>query len=301
MRVFVAVLLLTGCTSPEEAPDDGLCDDGRCDVFGTDDRRDPFDPDVPAHHRLAVRSTGALLFAGKIASRGDTVELTGGSVADLFAARGMPLCEGERFATEPARSHCSGSLVGPNTFLTAAHCVQLGVPLDELCGNLRVAFGYAHATRGDDPTVRPADDIYACRAIRVAESNDDWALITLDRDVTDRDPLPLAGVEPTANTPLLLIGHPLGMPAKLALGRVVDPQLDRSRFVSDHDAFQGNSGSALLDPDTLEVTGVLSAGSQDFVPTDAGCWTATSCDEVNPGPGRFCTGTLATRISRVVL
>ena len=288
---------LSGC-AVNEPPPELDCSEGRCDVFGTDDRKDPFDPEVPEAHRRALRSTGSLVFAGNVGAEGDAVRLRGATVRELFEQAGRPLCPGERFADEPHRSFCSGSLIASDTFLTAAHCVQLGIPLDELCGKLRVVFGFAHERAGDDPTLVEASDAYGCRAIELPDTRDDWALVRLDRDVLDRDPLPLASNEVAIDQSLLMIGNPLGMPSKLAMGRVVEPELG-DVFLSDHDAFQGNSGSALLDPVTFEVHGVLSGGSQDFAPTEDGCFTAQLCDEVLPGNFGVCSGTRSTPASRI--
>jgi hypothetical protein len=82
--------------------------------------------------------------------------------------------------------------------------------------------------------------------------------------VTDR---PFAKIKkPTdikVNDPLVLIGHPSGLPTKIAGGAQVLKVLKNS-FISNVDAFSVNSGSGVFHALTGEYKGILSSGRQDY-------------------------------------
>jgi hypothetical protein len=82
---------------------------------------------------------------------------------------------------------------------------------------------------------------------------------------------------------LLVIGHPLGLPRKYSgRGQVMDNR-EPSYFETDLDVNGGNSGSPVLNPDTLEVEGILFASfNDDFVPDetyDGRCDCALVCPD----------------------
>ena len=63
--------------------------------------------------------------------------------------------------------------------------------------------------------------------------------------------------------PLVLIGHPSGLPTKIAPDASVLKTLTNS-FVSNVDAFSVNSGSGVFHAVTGEIEGILSSGRQDY-------------------------------------
>ncbi|MDE2237212.1 MAG: trypsin-like peptidase domain-containing protein, partial [Elusimicrobia bacterium] len=99
----------------------------------------------------------------------------------------------------------------------------------------------------------------------------------------DRGPMPKVG------TPLLMIGHPMGLPVKIADGARVTSQ-GKGFFYADLDAYRGNSGSPVLSRDGV-VEGIMvsypQANMNDFV-VSLGQDNSTICmkSTVIPDAGR---------------
>lgn len=205
------------------------------------------------------------------------------------------LCDGERFRNEPAVGNCTGFRVGTDLIATAGHCIKT----QEQCDNLSFIFGF----RYDSATARPNRSIqtsrlYRCKSIERGaynkQNSDDWRIVKVDRpigdDVTVAKINSKGDVGVTAN--VTLIGHPLGLPLKITKNGVVMKRSDKV-FVSDIDAFGGNSGSPVFSTDSIEagtpvVEGVLVSGEDDWVSTSP-CLKTKFCRV-----GDKCTGESAT-------
>jgi hypothetical protein len=154
--------------------------------------------------------------------------------------------------------------------LTAGHCI----PKQKSCNEAALVFGFAYGTPGAEVARAAREDVYACRKLIAGgkDSDLDFALIELDRDVTGRAPL-LAQEHPDyrAGHPLAMIGHSEGLPAKLADQAVIrsNPrriqESDDDTFESDLTSFTGNSGSPVFDALSGRVLGILVAGENDYV------------------------------------
>ncbi len=202
------------------------------------------------------------------------------------------LCSGESFADQPAEAFCSGFLVGPDLFVTAGHCIRSNSD----CSSTKLVFDYAYLNESDDPTVFPADTIYSCKKIIKQELSSsqrlDYALIQLDRPVTGRTPLPFRQVgKAPVGTPLVVIGHPSGLPSKIAGGANVR-STSTYHLTSNLDTFGGNSGSAVFNATTGEVEGILTYGETDYV-------FRNSCMAVNTCTDSGCSGEDVTIISLI--
>jgi hypothetical protein len=103
--------------------------------------------------------------------------------------------------------------------------------------------------------------------------------------VTDRLPLKIAKGPVGTNEKLSMIGYPFGTPAKLSRNANVlldDPA--RGSFITNLDAFDGNSGSAVFNS-ANEVVGILIGGTPSiaFVPTKNSCDVYNRCREDGTG------------------
>lgn len=235
-------------------------------IYGEDDRQDLHQVADPAVRALAD-STAALFRASGVdlASRPGTAVLR---TAEFGTANN--LCVDEPFRDQPRGAHCSGALVGPDLLLTAGHCVR-----DEAaCRATRFVFGFSLGSADADPRSLPAENVYGCGALvarRVAGAVD-YALVRLDRAAAGRAPLLLnrrGGV--AAGTGLFVIGHPSGLPAKVAGGAAVRA-VREPVLVANLDTYAGNSGSPVFNAGTRRVEGILVRGDRDFVFDDAqGC------------------------------
>jgi len=209
----------------------------------------------------------------------------------------MLLCDGERFEKQPALSTCTGFLIADDLLLTAGHCYGKDVVSSERrCRDFVWMFDYTDTQSGKFSS-RPDEDysnlcfqkssVYGCKEIvsigytSIATQNSDfktdYAIIRLDRSVNDRRPLSLrlAG-KVQVGTPLVVVGHPWGMPMKAADGASVKFTVGNSFFGANLDTFGSNSGSPVFNAESGLVEGVLVRGKPDIY-NDA----ANRCFKVN--------------------
>ena len=264
--------------------------------FAADSRFDLYQVNNPRVLALAD-STVALVHNSKIMFEG---ERRASFLSDNLGAR-FNLCSSEPFRDQESVAFCSGSLVAPDKILTAGHCVNSQAD----CDGLSVVFGFAvnNGPAGSlyvsMRTVNAAE-IYQCAGIIHGEdqnSGADFALIQLARPVENH--LPLAYRESgsvASGQRLVMIGHPLGLPTKVAGGKVLDGS-PQAYFVTDLDTYEGNSGSAVFNADTGLIEGVYSRGGQDLVYKNS-CLVSEVCGS-GERPGR-CEGEDVTRISEVI-
>ncbi|MCA9546794.1 MAG: trypsin-like peptidase domain-containing protein, partial [Myxococcales bacterium] len=229
-------------------------------IYGDDNRLDvPVHPD-PAWQAVGRDTVVALMSPRVLDTRDpDRVRVRAATLRDTQA-----LCPDERFVDQPVAADCSGTLVGADRVLTAGHCVD-----GATCDDLRVVFGWHQTADGAFGQIT-ADDIYRCvevEAWSLDERGADLALIRLDRVAAGRTPATLR-LEPEPlprGTPLVLIGYPSGLPAKIDDGGQVVVPGGPTRFQATVDAFGGNSGSGVFSAQDGRLVGVLVAGQQDYV------------------------------------
>ncbi|MEI8348163.1 MAG: serine protease, partial [Pseudomonadota bacterium] len=180
-----------------------------------------------------------------------------------LASRGI--CADERFANEITAASCSGFLVGEDLLVTAGHCMQYS----SQCRDNVWVFGF-YADQNGKVAPIPQENIYRCKEIISQELNEesqlDFALIRLEKKVTNREPLKFrqnGKVSDTTN--LVVIGHPTGLPTKIADGANIRDNSNEIFFVANLDTFGGNSGSAVLDAETGQVEGILVRGEEDYI------------------------------------
>ncbi|SFE82394.1 trypsin-like peptidase domain-containing protein [Blastococcus tunisiensis] len=251
-------------------------------VYGVDDRRDLFEVTDPAVQRDAD-AVVALLRESHVRENGDG---TCTIVAQRFAdAEG--LCAGERFGDQPVAAFCSGVLVAPDVVATAGHCLD-----DTTVGSTRFVFGFRMATATSAPGTVPSRDVYRGAALlgrALTGDGADWALVRLDRAVTDHAVAPVRRAGRIADHQAVhVIGHPSGLPAKFAPGATVRDNGPADFFVADLDTYGGNSGSPVYNATSHEVEGLLVRGETDFVDT-GGCRVSLVC------PTSGCRGEDVTR------
>ena len=261
-------------------------------IYGPDNRLDYYE--ASADMKLLSDSVVSLWKAKHVSVSGEKA-----SLAHVNFGEAMNLCPSERFREQPLGAFCSGALVGEDLVLTAGHCVN-----DEsACADTKFVFGYAvKQSGGKAATTLPAGEVYGCKKIVKRDLDKppsgffgtvisvlanitnkmgpDYALIQLDRKVEGHRPLPInRGAEPGNGAQLLTIGHPVGLPLKVAGEATVRNDSPKSYYITEIDAFGGNSGGPVLNARTKLIEGILVLGGQDFVKSPAGCTIAYTVDQ----------------------
>ncbi|OIQ17854.1 MAG: hypothetical protein BM556_10525 [Bacteriovorax sp. MedPE-SWde] len=192
------------------------------------------------------------------------------------------LCSDERFYSEPVLSECSGFLISPDTLITAGHCVKAlpypynGNP-EKMCEDFVWSFDFTQTKAYENKV--SLKQVYNCKEVIEAKYNfaHDYAIIKLEKAVEGVKPLKTAQL--VDSTELVVIGHPSGLPKKVAPGgKVIDTNGSSSKFYAALDSFQGNSGSPVLDK-AGDVVGILVSGKTDYIYDEkAQCQRVNRCD-----------------------
>lgn len=209
-------------------------------------------------------------------------------------------CADEPFRDQVLLGHCSGFLVGADTFVTAGHCVTSVAD----CADTKIVFDYNTDIEGASPSFASDSNVYSCKSIvsqalektTSGEPTLDYAVIKLDRPVVGREPLKVRqSGSVSIGDPLVMIGGPLGLPTKVDDGAAVAANSNPLWFEATTDSYGGNSGSVIINADTGEVEGILVRGGLDLtfdVPNL--CVKSYVCE------GQFCGGESVSRSSQFV-
>jgi V8-like Glu-specific endopeptidase len=240
-------------------------------VYGVDNRKDLYE--VEPRLQEVAQSTAAMVNNSKLGM--NYIVSSSNYLASTLGQREM-LCSDQRFKEQPVLAYCSGFLIAPDVLVTAGHCMDS----ENSCSGYSWVFGFNLASSVQVYPRVTNDNIYKCKEViktRLDSLTDqDYAIIKLDRPVTgNRKPLKLATRRAEVGDEILMIGHPSGLPTKIADGAQVLGQQTAS-FRTNLDAFHVNSGSAVFDSQSLEVIGILVRGRSDYRTREM-----SSCEEVN--------------------
>lgn len=285
---------------------------GKADIYGDDSRHELNDPEISDKTRELSRSVAMILNVSSIFDISDTeIVLNSTTLNDKVQSEtGAPLCEEEAFSQQPAPGYCTGFLIAPDLIATAGHCVNKHTR----CEKMAFIFDYAKKLPNEEIRRVPRDQFYRCESLIARVYNPfeeyaeilsgelwyDWAVMRLDRPVTDRAPVTLmSGDRLLRGAKVQAIGHPMGIAMKVTNGDVITD--DKDRFMNTNlDIYQGNSGSPVFNPVDGHVHGIVTRGSggNSFEVTRAGCTRSKHCDQVGD-PG--CIGNHVSRIDPLYL
>lgn len=256
-------------------------------IYGVDDRKDLFE--VP-DEQIGRNASGvvSLFRASRVRDNGDgTSTLQTGKFGQVNS-----LCEEERYFQQPAGAFCTGFLVAPDVIATAGHCVN-----ENNATTIRFVFGFRMVDAATAQIVINNSDIYSGAAVIARELTDggtDWCLVRLDRAVSDPHILALRREGKVADgESVYVIGHPSGLPVKVAGGANIRHNSQGAFFTANLDTYGGNSGSPVFNSTTHQVEGILVRGATDFVPLGM-CLISAVC------PTTGCQGEDCTRVSEFV-
>ena len=266
-------------------------------IYGEDNRVSASESDMAKFVEWS-KSTAVQIENKKLSSEegSEMIKISGESLKDSF----IGVCEDEKFANTITAGNCSGFLVGPDLLVTAGHCMKPSFwnPDKKPCDEYQWVFGFttASATSSSEAVVAKKD-VYKCKEVVSMQlsntSKNDYALVRLYRVVEDREPLKfrMSGqIEEAA--PIVVIGHPSGLPTMIADGANVRSNVSDFYFNANLDTFGGNSGSAVFNVETGEVEGILVRGERDYeADPNLGCKRVYKCENDS------CRGEDVTRIT----
>jgi hypothetical protein len=206
-------------------------------------------------------------------------------------------CSDESFYGEQSLSYsCTGFLVGPDLLVTAGHCMyaintangEIKNEPGKACEVFDWLFDFQTSEKGETQTKDiPSDRLYHCKQIIYATELEkapfsDYALIQLDRPVVGRTPLVMSAKPVINGSVNFMIGHPFGTSTKLTNnGSVIRNNPTRTSFITNLDAFEGNSGSPVFNT-ANEVIGILISGTPSantYLDKKNNCERVNRCDQ----------------------
>ena len=232
---------------------------------------------------------------------GNSVTLDGYALEELsemgWLVKGTsaPMCTGELFASQIAPGLCTGFLVKEDILVTAGHCLE-----KTPCSDANIVFGF-YMQADNSLSSLTTENVFECSEVIAKETpateNEymDYAIIKLDRP-TGRAALDYAtDGQLEAQDQVAVIGHPSGLPLKIASDAfVIRNKSGEPFFIANLDTFGGNSGSPVINTESYQVEGIVVSGMPDYaLSEDATCIQVNRCPDSG---GVNCAGEIATKM-----
>lgn len=222
-----------------------------------------------------AKSVVALISNKSIKKSGSVYENVG---KQTLSKRYPNICESEPFKNQALLGFCTGFLVNSNHVITAGHCVKL------INKGAYAVFDFTTDKNGLENIINASNVFEIDTVIDYALSSatgEDWAVVRL-KTAPDRDPLKLRTAGKISDKQdVCVIGHPVGLPMKVACDAIVRSNDNPIFFESNLDTYGGNSGSPVFNKYSEEVEGILVRGEDDFESVISGaghqCTSSKKC------------------------
>lgn len=171
------------------------------------------------------------------------------------------LCSTERFYEQPVSGFCSGFAVSGNLIVTAGHCIN-----KKNLNDFVIVFDFKMITKENVKKEYSPKDIYFPVEIIDSGLNEqgiDYGILKVNRTIPKERIAKVRDERVEDNEPVFVIGHPCGLPIKIATQASVKNNNNPNFFSTDLDTYGGNSGSPVYDT-THQVVGILVRGATDF-------------------------------------
>jgi len=264
-------------------------------IYGFYDRRKDFFEIQDSEILKVADSVASLVPSNRIQIVGNSATMSGQTLGDRFS-----LCRDESYYDEPSLADCTAFVVpsaSSDLVATAGHCVPLA-------GSARVVFGFRELKDSSGihaQVVIPNSQVYRVAQViaqKAEPSGSDFAILRLDRPIKDHAPLTLdSDGKPEKGSFVYTLGHPSGLPIKLADNATIQSVSDSGYFTANLDTFGGNSGSPVFSTATNHVQGILVRGGTDYKRVGT-CNRAFVCPAM-PDSTVQCGGEAVTLISEL--
>jgi len=229
-------------------------------VYNQDDRIPAKDVNINIEQIQSLSSgIAALVLTDEVTFHGDKA-----SIYTLDEKETNDICTEEKYSSFPAMSMCTAFLISDKLLVTAGHCITNDNCIDK---DFSFVFNYNHQSVQNEALEFNSSDIYTCKKVVARKKDDknhlDYAIVELDKKVKNRTILKFAKTNPKLDDSIFMLGHPYGLPLIYTDNAQIH-RTEENRFITNLDAFGGNSGSPVLNQNG-NVIGVLIEGSQDFI------------------------------------
>jgi V8-like Glu-specific endopeptidase len=230
-------------------------------IYDEDDRKDLFEITDPKLKKVATAMAYQIEF----------VELSGWTfnrfwtrVMEPFQQRGI--CEDEKFAKQLSmRNNCTAILVSPKHLLTAGNCIT-----DHYCSNDLYWFMFDYSLKNGGPfdVKHHNDNFFRCDKIvkRVFDPNTATSFTLMELKKTVKGVTPMKYRKSGSlelNEELIVMGHPRGLPLKIANNVQVWDQ-NETHFTLNSDISGETRGAAILNAKSLELEGIMVYGTPNY-------------------------------------
>lgn len=175
-----------------------------------------------------------------------------------------------KYLDQPTVGNCTGFLVAPEIIVTAGHCIN---SMDD-ANQWYWLFDYTNSMQWnlegnyiniDRNNLYETSEILGSKLEGEEDDElEDYAVLRLDRVVTNRQPYRIrTSGDTSVSSNVYTIGAPTGLPLKISLDSEVIDEGNDYWFKTDIDAFPGNSGGPVFDPNGF-IEGILVRGAVEY-------------------------------------